>query len=296
MRVGLSLCSFCFSLPKCATNPTNAQLLRNRERASLRAAILREVEAKGPSTMNTPSHDSLPPVSRSRYSRHRRACQNPEVAAALEQVKTDWISSSTVSRAAAIQQLAKAGCTLRGLATHLNCSEASMRWYLEVAELSETERESIASGESAKKTLADAKQKKAAAARARRLQNRNTSDTLVARVTKITTRWINEQELPTIYLEHFVEEADRRLWHSHMKPTALLDASEAALQSTLESSKPKRDRPHYGPDLLEYALDWFVLWISAALPEPELRENVLQELKGYTRDHASRFSALDAEW
>ena len=30
MRVGLSLCSFCFSLPKCATNPTNAQLLRNQ--------------------------------------------------------------------------------------------------------------------------------------------------------------------------------------------------------------------------------------------------------------------------
>jgi hypothetical protein len=237
----------------------------------------------------TPTRDSLPPVSQSRSSRHRRACQNPEVAAALEQVKTAWIASGTVSRAAAIQQLIKAGCTLRGLASDLHCSEASMRWYLDVAELSEAERESIASGESAKKILAEAKHRKDAVARARRLRNQRIRDAFIARIAKIATRWIDEQQLPAAYLERFVEEADRRSWNHAIKSTALIDGSKAALQSTFENCQPKSDRPTYGPDLLEYVLAWFVDWASIVVPEPELRENVLQSLKAYTREPAGRF-------
>jgi len=129
-------------------------------------------------------------------------------------------------------------------------------------------------------------------ARARRLEIQQIRNAFIARIAKIAIHWLEEQQLPAAYLERFVEEAEHRLWNRHTKSIGLLDDSKDTLKLELERRKPKWERrPSYGPDLLERLLDWFADWMLIVIPEPELRDNILQELKGYVRDRSGCFSA-----
>ena len=218
---------------------------------------------------------------------HQKALKNVEVAESLTDLQRKWRTINSVQRASALQRLTESGCTLRGLASDLACSEGSLRWYLQIARLSGTERSAIVSGESAKRVLGDSKKRKAALARSEQLRQQDAINAISEQFKQLAIRWINEQELDDSYIELLLSVTDRRLWEAPVNNRTARQGNADVLWKFIESSKPKVEKPTYGPELLEYVIEWMVAWILLLVPERALHDLVIEKLKRhYARGQA----------
>ena len=199
-----------------------------------------------------------------------------------------WESLGTVQRAAALAQLTTSGCTLRGLADDLPCSEGLLRWYLQIAKLSEADKSKITVGESAKRVLSDSKEKKATLERFEQLRQQGAIDAISEQFKQLGIRWINEQELQGFYVELLLSEVDRRLWNIGGGNRTARQGNADLLWQSIQNSEPKDKKLSYGPDLLEYLIEWMIAWILLLAPERALRELVIQKLKRHAQRSVQR--------
>ncbi len=90
-------------------------------------------------------------------------------------------------------------------------------------------------------------------------------DVFAERMTNVAGRWLEEQQLAAAYMGTVASGgrspplADP---HCH-RPLAETDDT---LYAQIQGCVPKRDRPSYGPDVLECLLHWFVAWAYSFCP------------------------------
>ncbi len=85
--------------------------------------------------------------------RHYRATLNPNVRRQIEFLRISWAVMGAVERGQLINKLISVGCSKRGLGKDLGIPESSIRRDAKIAELPESDRNAIDSGQSAKDIL-----------------------------------------------------------------------------------------------------------------------------------------------
>ena len=183
--------------------------------------------------------------------RHRQALADPATSALLAALRDKWRSLELADRAGAVESLLSRGCTARGLAADLGCSEGAIRRYLRVARLPPAELARIRRGESAKLILQQRASASPVPAKHRALS-----------ASVILEQWLSAQKLLPPYRDQFLEELARRVWQAPPQP--------ARQPQPLAALKPRRARPRYGPDVLEYLLAWCLRWMLSFKPADRL--------------------------
>lgn len=103
---------------------------------------------------------------------HRRIIADPQVMALIRALRREWKKINPIERGERLQELAKRGCSTRGLGNGLRQSPTTVRRYLTLAGLPEEQREAVKAGSSAKNIL----DRKARADRMRRMRKRIAED------------------------------------------------------------------------------------------------------------------------
>jgi hypothetical protein len=85
---------------------------------------------------------------------HRRTLADPRVQKLIRSLSRKWQKIDRVERGERLLDLAKLGCSTRGLGEALAQSATNIRRYMAFPALPEREREAIRSGSSAKQILA----------------------------------------------------------------------------------------------------------------------------------------------
>lgn len=81
--------------------------------------------------------------------KHKKALENGGTRQLLDALRIEWTQLSLVKRGFRLQALVDAGCTNRGLADDLNCTEGTIRRGLKIAKLGESQRQAIEQGANA---------------------------------------------------------------------------------------------------------------------------------------------------
>lgn len=103
---------------------------------------------------------------------HRRASASQAVAALIVQLRRSWKALDRVERGDRLCELAKLGCSTRGLGEELGLSATTIRRHIDLASMPESAREAVKAGASSKKILAA----KAANVRRQKKQKRVTDE------------------------------------------------------------------------------------------------------------------------
>jgi hypothetical protein len=103
---------------------------------------------------------------------HQRAIADPQLMSLIRALRRDWKKIGLIERGERLRELAKRGCSTRGLGKELRQSATTVRRHMTLAGLPESEREAVKAGSSAKNILA----RKATADRRRRMQQRIEED------------------------------------------------------------------------------------------------------------------------
>ena len=154
-----------------------------------------------------------------------------------------------------------------------------LRWYLQIAKLSEADKSKITAGVSAKRVLSDSKEKKAKLERSEHLRQQGAIDAISEQLKQLAIRWINEQELDGSYIELLLSVTDRRLWEAPVSNGTARQGNADVLWKFIQGSEPKVEKPTYGPELLEYLIEWMVAWILLLAPERAMRDLIIRKLK-----------------
>lgn len=199
--------------------------------------------------------NSISPDAHSGRVQHRQALAEARTSALLVALQQKWSALPLADRGDALAVLVSRGCTARGLAADLHCSEGAIRRYLRVARLPAAAIDQIRRGESAKLILDGTF----------REPHTNTA----ARSACALREWLDAQKLPATYREQFCEELSRRAWQSREVPRRRL--------RSIQGLRPRRGRPQYGSDLLEYLLGWSLHWLLTF--QPEERVEITRQLR-----------------
>jgi len=170
---------------------------------------------------------------------HRAALENPETAALLQTVARKWAALATADRSLTVAALLARGCTARGLAHDLGCSEGAVRWLLRLSELPEDAAARLRAGESGKKLLGGC--------RTVCIPRPNAVERAVSRFSS----WLSQQPLPSCYYAQLTDEVQRRVW----------DAREQKRGRRRGLERIGRGTTRYAPDLIELMSDRILAWL-----------------------------------
>jgi hypothetical protein len=186
----------------------------------------------------------------------------------------DWKSMEYVDRADALRELVEAKWSRRSLARHLKLAEATVRWYLLIAEMTAEQKQSLSSGSSPTRLVSMTRKRRAAKRSQERLEaeQRNAA---VSGSHRTAASWWLKRELPCPAVrEQFLWEAESR--ELGIQPSGRPVCRDA--HARLAQLKPTASRPKYLPDLIEYHLAWFLTWLRT-IAEREIRQNLLHQLR-----------------
>ncbi len=127
--------------------------------------------------------------------------------------------------------------------------------------------------------LSDSKEKKAKLERSEHLRQQGAIDAISEQLKQLAIRWINEQELDGSYIELLLSVIDRRLWEAPVSNGTARQGNADILWKFIRGSEPKVEKPTYGPELLEYSIEWMVAWILLLAPERAMRDLIIRKLK-----------------
>jgi hypothetical protein len=108
-------------------------------------------------------------------------------------------------------------------------------------------------------------------------QQRIAEQRIIHRCLEEARPWLNRYLPWAGYREQFLDEADRRLWQLGRSVTGE-QIHPASPQFGIHRYRPRRRRPSYGPELIEYLLDWFLRWTMQVLASASLRQQLLSAL------------------
>jgi hypothetical protein len=193
---------------------------------------------------------------------------------AIVDLAQNWEPMGYVERADALCELTKSRWSRRSLAKYLKLAEATIRWYLLIAEMSAEQKQAVNSGSSPTRLVSATRRKRAARRTQERLEAEQ-SDAAISRAhQKAAISWL-ERELPwPAAREQFLWEAEVR--ELKLQPNGRPVCTDPYVR--LLQLEPAASKPKYLPELIEYHLAWFLAWLST-IPEREIRQNLLHQLR-----------------
>lgn len=188
-----------------------------------------------------------------------------------------WPRLNLVERGDELEKILALGFSRRALALSLSWSEGTIRRNLKLSQLPVSTRAAIMAGCSAKRIL-NAQRRglplpKIDCIDARRALEQRWLD----RGAQEVLPWL-QRHLPwAAYQEQFLTEVDRRLgWLPDSNNEPLHPSSS---RFAIGRCRPRRRAPTYGPDLLEYLLEWFIRWAERVLASHRLLDELLASLR-----------------
>jgi len=192
----------------------------------------------------------------------------------VDDVIRRWGRLNLVERGQEAQRILALGYSRRAFASALNCSEGVIRRYLKLAALPAPTRAAVAAGASAKEILKLKRYCQPLPELDAGQQRRFAEDRLIDCCLEEARPWLLRHLPWAGYREQFLAEADRRLWRLRDSLSAE-QLHPASPRFAIARYRPRRLRPSYGPDLIEYLLEWFLHWILQALASYQLRDRFL---------------------
>lgn len=214
----------------------------------------------------------------------------------LAQLRRRWPKLGRVERGDHLRKLADAGGSTRGLAQAIGVSPTTVRRFLEIASLSDHERENVANGASAKKVLA---------ARANDRQRRRILQRLA--IEKESGRFSNELA-DTLIAFAKGELGDFRMTrdefplflNSVAREVKSLDAfnvkrervsKQLGVKDQLKAVRPKRPKSDHP---IEQRAEWMAHFIRATAPEIAVWERALSKAFSRERELAPKRTLKDS--
>jgi hypothetical protein len=181
-----------------------------------------------------------------------------------------------VERGDELEKIIALGFTRRALALALGWSEGTIRRNLKLAKLPLATRAALASGCSAKLTLNKLRRGEPLPGVDAAMAQFTDERRLLDRCMEEAGPWLRRHLPWPSYRDQFLTEADSRLWRRNRCQTQIHPSS-ARLE--IRRHRPRRSAPQYGPDLLEYLLEWFLHWAAEGLASSGLRTQLVSRLR-----------------
>lgn len=188
-----------------------------------------------------------------------------------------WPRLNLVERGDELEKILALGFSRRALALGLDWSEGTVRRNLKLANLPASTRAAMAGGCSAKLVLNRQRRGEPLPRVDVAAAQRAYEERLLARCMEEAGPWLQRQLLWAGYQEQFLVEADTRLWRLPASDSNPLHPSSPRF--AIKRHRPRRRAPDYGPDRLEYLLEWFLRWATKVLASPNLRDRLLSRLR-----------------
>lgn len=211
--------------------------------------------------------------------------RSPRIRIPLPSITADldrrWTRLNLIERGEELGKLLALGFSRRALALALGWSEGTVRRNLKLSQLPAPTRAAIAGGFSAKRVLSRQRRGEPLPAADAAEAQSAAEQRLLGRCIEEVGPWVRRHLPWAAYQEQFLVEADLRLWRLPASNGSLLHPSSPRLE--IKRYRPRRRAPAYGPDRVEYLLEWFLAWAANTLPQRRLRDRFLARLRSYSR-------------
>ncbi len=223
---------------------------------------------------------------RSRSTRHARLRRNNAVRQKISGLIRVWDVVDAATRGEHLKELISLGCSRRGLAADIGISATSIRFHLDLTNLSPAQTELVRNGGSAKEAFLAVQGQRAASARIERLrrerQTAAVSDQLAKDIALFCLqhhRWRSDEE-PVLLCEAdvemlFLEVAVCIRMYSHDRP---LTPPAASTRLTFEAvSQTRRPDPKQFDFWFGWLAEWLALTLLSAAPDAPIRDAALRK-------------------
>lgn len=195
------------------------------------------------------------------------------LAVVIADLQARWEVTTAVERAESVRQaLAQTQLSRRALARQLNIDEGSVRRCLEVAALSDSEKQQIAAGESVNSVLSRAKELRDRAERQRREAEESDTGVHSGRLATEIAAWLAELSLWPEDRERILNATRQHLWQLRSK-LAGMQRSGLPLGQIIAHSKPVKPADVLW---LERYIEWLVRWLVRRCPEYAILDRALE--------------------
>lgn len=195
------------------------------------------------------------------------------VATTIADLQARWELTTTVERAESVRQvLAQAQLSRRALARQLNIDEGTVRRYLDIAALSDCEKQQIAAGKSANSVLSRAKELRQQAERHRWQVEESHSGIHSLELAAEITAWLAELPLWPQDTERILNIVRQRLWQLRSKLAGVRPSGLPLAQLIAESKPAERPAVLW----LEQYIEWLVRWLIRRCPDCAILDRALE--------------------
>jgi hypothetical protein len=226
---------------------------------------------------------------RSRSTKHARLRRNDAVLRKISTLIRAWDVVDPATRAERLKELIGLGCSRRGLAADIGVSATSIRFHLDLTNLSPAQTELVRNGGSAKEAFLAVQDQRAACARIERMrQERKTavvSDQLandIARFCLGPHMWRPTEE-PVGICETDIEMfwLDLSGWMRMYRHDQPLTPSPASVRLKFDAiSQACRPKPEKFEFWFGWLTEWLALTLLSAAPDALIREAALRKAPG----------------
>jgi hypothetical protein len=223
---------------------------------------------------------------RSRSTRHARFKRNDAVRRKISTLIRVWDIADAATRGERLKELITLGCSRRGLAEDIGVSATSIRFHLDLTELSLAEAEAVRNGGSAKKAFLSVQNQRAESARIERMrQERETaavSDQLANDIAGFCLRphqW-RADEKPVLICEGDIEMLFREVGScvGMYRRDRLLTPPAASTRLTFEAvSQARRPDPKQFDFWFGWLAEWLALTLLSAAPDAPILDAALRK-------------------
>ena len=127
--------------------------------------------------------------------KHRKALENENTRLVLDALRIEWDRLSLVERGSRLRSLVEAGCTNRGLAADLKCSEGTIRRGLKIARLPDSKRRAIEHGANATPILKTAEDAARQRERDVLIKDQQTRDAAIAELEEMVHAFLDDAKV-----------------------------------------------------------------------------------------------------
>jgi hypothetical protein len=227
---------------------------------------------------------------KNRITRHARIKRNSSVKRRISELRSDWDALDPITRGERLRKLIALGCSGRGLAEELRVSPTNIRFHLDLAEITPTEKLAVKAGASAKQAFETLQQRREVEARLERVRLEQETSAVSNQLAKdivafCQTRhiWKQDPDDPVkkiVFGEDLTEQFFAELnGNIEMRVRGLLPKPHpAALQTEFcaicHALQP--DQRHYD-FWLSWLVDWLAVAVMAGAPEAPIRDAALKK-------------------
>jgi hypothetical protein len=227
---------------------------------------------------------------KTKTTRHARIKRSSSIKRRISELRSHWDVFDPVTRGEQLRELIALGCSGRGLADDLCVSPTNIRFHLDLAEITPTEKQALKAGGSAKQAFETLQRRREAEARMNRIRREQTTAAVSDQLAQDIVAFCNIRHVWKQDLDHLNK---RIVFGDDLTERFFVELNgniEMRLRGLLPKPPPAALNVDFRaicqglqPDQREYDfwLSWMVEWLAqailAAAPEASIRDAALKQ-------------------